>query len=204
MSQRYYLTLWTISNAVWLALFALVIPCPSWSLVPVMAAWVTADAGSYVFHVILDHHLDPECYSMAKGFRDHHVWPNSIAEEPIAETMSSVVPAVIPVWLLFATMAAAGWIPPSLALYLFVLGLAVGWGQMFHRWAHTEHNCKPVTWAQKACLFIRPQAHAAHHAPPFRKSYAIISGWTNRPFDAIHLERHLGNWLSRIGLPRIP
>jgi hypothetical protein len=204
MAQRYFFALWIVANALWLALFAFVIPWPTWGLVAVPLAWLTADAGSYVFHVALDHHLDPYFYSMARGFREHHTWPTGIAHEPVMETMVSVVPAVMPVWLLFAGIAAAGWMPPSLALYLFVLGFAVGWGQMFHRWSHSVDNCAPVRWAQRLGLFISPAAHKAHHAPPFTQSYAIISGWTNRLFDAINLDAHLSRWLTRMGFPRIP
>jgi len=203
MRPRYYLTLWLLACLLWAALWLAVLPWPpGWPLV-ILAAWLTADAGSYCFHVVLDHHLRAERSEMARGFQAHHQDGAAITREPLPETLAAVVSPVLPVWLLAASLAAAGWLPAWLALYGCVLGLGVGFGQVFHRWAHLERPGPLVAWAQRLGLVVAPRAHAAHHAPPVGTAYAIVCGWSNPLFDALALDRCLSALLARLGWPRV-
>ena len=57
--------------------------------------------------------------------------------------------------------------------------------QQFHCWSHTKKSELPalVLAAQDAGLIISRKAHGAHHKPPFKGNYCIVSGWWNEVFD---------------------
>jgi ubiquitin-conjugating enzyme E2 variant len=202
---RYFVLLWTLACLTWAGLWLAVLPWPAWwlALVSAWAAWVTADAGSYVFHVFLDHHLRASESPMARGFQEHHADGARITREPLPAVLAPVVPLVLPVWLLAAIMSAAGWLPSWLAFYAWVLGLGVGFGQIFHRWAHLERPCGFVRLAQRLRLVVGRDTHAEHHAPPFGTRYAIVSGWVNPLFDALRIDVLVGRLATWAGFPRV-
>ena len=203
MHARYFFALWLFACLLWLALWLAALPWPTLWPLAILAAWLTADAGSYAFHVFLDHHLRAEESSMAKGFQDHHHDPLDITREPIPEVLSSVAPLVLPIWLLLASAAAAGWLGPWLALYVCVLGIGVGFGQIFHRWSHLQEPSRLIRALQRARLIVAQADHDEHHRPPHGTRYAIVSGWVNPLFDAWGVDRLIDRLATRAGFPRV-
>ena len=57
--------------------------------------------------------------------------------------------------------------------------------QQFHAWSHMKKSQLPelVVKAQEAGLILSRKAHGAHHRPPFRGNYCIVSGWWNELLD---------------------
>lgn len=203
MHARYFFGLWWIACTLWAALWLFALPWPLLWPLALMAAWLTADAGSYVCHAFLDHHLRAADSDMARGFQAHHGDPLDITREALPEVLSAVVPLVLPIWLLGAAPAALGWLPPWLALYLCVLALGVGFGQVFHRWAHLARPPALIGYAQRARLLVTPAAHDTHHRPPHGSHDAIVSGWSNRLFDALNVDRRIDRLATRAGFPRV-
>ena len=207
MLNRWLLALWTVACLQWAALWLWVLPWPPWwlSALIVLGAWAFADAGSYVFHLIVDHHVPAHRSPVAAGFQRHHGDGEGITRESWPMLFAPILPALLPCWLLFAAPAALGWLPSALALFLSVVCLAVGFGQVFHRWAHLPEAClsAPVRWAQRLGLIVSARAHRRHHAPPFGQSYAIVSGWVNPLFDRLALDRRLSALAARLGFPRV-
>jgi hypothetical protein len=202
-NARYYFALWFVGCAVWAALWLFALPWPAWWPLALVAGWATADAGSYVFHVILDHHIRAEDSAMAAGFQAHHGDPGGLVREPLADAIAPVVPLLLPVWLLAAAPAALGWLSAWLALYLCAVALGVGFGQVIHRWAHHPDPGPAVRWLQRLGLIVSKRAHDAHHEPPHGTAYAIVSGWTNPLFDAFAFDLRLSRWLELLGYPRV-
>ena len=203
MSAHYHLALWLLGCLEWAALWWWVLPWPAWWLAAILAGWATADAGSYVFHVILDHHVRPERSEMARGFQEHHADEMLITRERLPDVLAPVLPLVLPVWLLLAAPAVLGWVGSWWVLYFCTVTLGVGFGQVTHRWAHLARPAPAVRLAQRLGLVVSPAAHRAHHAPPFGTRYAIVSGWSNPLFDALDLDRRLSAVLARLGFPRV-
>jgi hypothetical protein len=203
MSARYYLSLWLLGCLEWAALWLLALPWPTWWPLAILAAWATADAGSYVFHVFLDHHLRPEDSPMAAGFQRHHYDQLGIVREPIPAVLAPVVPLLLPVWMLAAAPAVLGWLSPWWALYLCTLALGVGFGQLFHRWSHMDRPGRLIGIAQRARLLVGKTAHDEHHKPPHGSHYAIVSGWSNPVFDALGMDRLVARLAARAGFPRV-
>lgn len=203
MIARYYALLWLAAILLWSALWSLAIPLPAWWPLILVAGWATADAGSYIFHVVLDHHVSAERSAMARGFQEHHADCERITREPLSTVLAPVLPLLLPAWLLASAPAALGWIPPGWSLYLCAVALGVGFGQVTHRWAHLPNPGPVVTTLQRARLVVSGHAHNAHHRPPHGTAYAIVSGWTNPLFDAVALDRRLSALLTRLGYPRI-
>lgn len=200
MNARYYFGLWLLACGAWLALWLFALPWPAWWALAFLAAWATADAGSYAFHVFLDHHLLPETSAMARGFQEHHTDQMRICRESIPEVLAPVVPLLLPMWLLMAL--AAPLLPSWLALYLCVLGLGVGFGQVFHRWSH-QRRTGLIALAQRAGLLVTQAAHDRHHQYPHGSHYAIVSGWSNPLFDALGMDRLIERLATWAGYPRV-
>jgi ubiquitin-conjugating enzyme E2 variant len=203
MAARYYSLLWLATLLLWGALWVWAIPLPAWCPLILLAGWATADAGSYVFHVILDHHIRAEHSPMARGFQEHHADCLRITRESLSRVLAPVMPLLLPAWLLTSAPAALGWISPGWALYLCAVALGVGFGQVIHRWSHLPDPGPLVRALQRIGLVVSARAHDAHHRPPHGSAYAIVSGWSNPLFDAIAFDRRLSALLARMGFPRV-
>ena len=57
--------------------------------------------------------------------------------------------------------------------------------QQCHKWAHSKKSQLPgvVLALQDAGVLLSRRAHGAHHLPPFRGNYCIVSGIFNAPLD---------------------
>jgi ubiquitin-conjugating enzyme E2 variant len=203
MAARYYSLLWLTTLLLWAALWWQAIPLPAWWPLILLAGWATADAGSYIFHVILDHHVRADHSAMARGFQEHHADCLKITRESLPEILSPVMPLLLPAWLLLSAPAVLGWLSPGWALYLCTIAVGVGFGQVIHRWSHLPDPGPLVRGLQRMGLVVSARAHDAHHRPPHGSAYAIVSGWSNPLFDAVALDRRLSAVLARLGYPRV-
>ena len=57
--------------------------------------------------------------------------------------------------------------------------------QQSHKWSHSKKSQLPaaVVALQDAGVLLSRRAHGAHHLPPFRGNYCIVSGLFNAPLD---------------------
>jgi ubiquitin-conjugating enzyme E2 variant len=140
---------------------------------------------------------------MARGFQEHHADCLKITRETLPQVLAPVMPLLLPAWLLLSAPAVLGWITPGWSLYLCVVALGVGFGQVIHRWSHLPDPGLLVRGLQRTRLVVSARAHDAHHRPPHGNAYAIVSGWSNPLFDAVSLDRWLSAVLARLGYPRV-
>lgn len=201
------LTLLILTVLLWWTLWLLEMPFPNaWPLIA-LAVLFTADAGSYVFHVILDHHIPAERSVMAAEFQAHHADGMGIARAPLLDVLTPVLPLTLPIGLFMTAPAAVGWIPPALALFLCLLTSAATLAQMAHRWAHHPNPGRLIRAAQRVRLLVTREAHDRHHRTPEgnspRTDYAILTGWSNPLLDALDAPRRIGQVAAWLGFPRV-
>ena len=177
---------------------------PEHSVLIALAALFCADAGSYVFHYIVDWYGDADRSGLAREFQKHHAQPDGIAEATVLEVLHPVARLVVPAWALAAAVTAFGWLPPSVALAVALIGAAWCYGQLAHRWTHMRQPPRLARLLQGLCLIVSPNAHRLHHIPPYSSHYAVITGWSNPLFDFLRLPRLIDRVLQGVGFEKRP
>ena len=73
-----YYGFWSITSlALWVILWAVFLPWPVYGVWILLATYVLADVGSYVFHYYYDHYADPGRSEIAHAFQWHHIDPGA-------------------------------------------------------------------------------------------------------------------------------
>lgn len=140
-------------------------------------------------------------------FREHHRDPRKMTEHSFLELTGNSALALVPVaaLALWIREKAEGSAAGLLEVFgdAFVLALCVGLfaTNLFHKWAHTEHPARWVTWLQRLGLILAPDHHDGHHTAPNRKSYCVTSGWANRLTDRFRVFGKMEKILKTVGVP---
>jgi ubiquitin-conjugating enzyme E2 variant len=138
-------------------------------------------------------------------FREHHRDPLAMTGHGFLELAGNSCLALAPVLGLTLWLGPAD--PPSplgAALYpfVFVLAISAAATNVFHRWAHDPSPPRIAQALQRAGLILRPERHAAHHAPPHDAAYCVTSGWMNALLDRVRFFARAERALVAIGLRR--
>lgn len=133
--------------------------------------------------------------SFVRTFREHHTDAREITRHGFVETNGAN--ALLTLFVLIPTALARPDVgaPLGRATIVAVLSLTllIGVTSQIHKWAHTEAPPPLVRWLQRAGVILSPEHHAAHHAAPHDRCYAITFGYV----DAL-LDRGLFRALERV------
>ena len=195
--RQYQSALAFLILSLWLALWIFVLPWPGGGWLILIGAYFVADVGSYLFHVILDHHTDPARSHMAAEFQSHHEQPGSITAQPVSAILAPVAGILNAPLALLAVASIERWISPAVALAASTILLSWLFGQLFHRWAHLSQVPRGIATLQRARLIIRPEDHAAHHRAPYLRRFAVINGWSNPALDYYDAAIRIACWMKR-------
>src|SRR5262245_46698448 len=119
-------------------------------------------------------------------FREHHRDPAGMTRHGFLElTGNSFLGYLLPlalVWWFAPANPQSQW---GVFNYTWWVSLAIAlrMPNQLHCWAL---QCSPprfARWLQRFGLAISASHHARHHSPPYRSSYCITNGWTNRLAD---------------------
>lgn len=156
-------------------------------------AMAFADLVSGLVHWAFDTFGDVDTPILGKlairTFRHHHVDPEAITRHDFVETNGHN--AALSVLLISPVAYAPPSMPPFLALFLSFAAVFVAGTSQLHKWAHSERPPRFVRLLQRAGLVLRPEAHAAHHHPPFDRAYCVTTGWLNPVLDRAEVFRRL-------------
>ena len=199
--QRLVLLLWGAVSCLWVLNLAQQLPDPNRILIVTVGGVFLADLGSYVFHYLVDHYGNPIPGGLVHEFQRHHLIPQGIVEKPVLDVLYPGVRAVLPLMVLLYWPLQEGWLSITPALLLFVMMTCAAVGQMCHRWAHTRASCL-VRVAQRLHLLVTPREHCEHHCHPFESRFAVITGWSNRPLDALGAPRLLDRVMYGLGFEK--
>ncbi len=197
--QTIVVSAWFLLFAAWVAALPFLVSLDGGSIAIVVFTYAFADAGSYLFHYIVDHYGRADHPGIVAEFQGHHADPGRIARRPLVEVLYPAARIITPWSALALMLALAGWLPSGSALFLFVLGSCWVYTQLFHRWAHLREPPAVIAWLQRSGLILRATAHDRHHRLPFMTDFAVINGWTNPLFDAIDLPKWV-DWVLEKGL----
>jgi hypothetical protein len=149
-----------------------------------LAFWLS-DAGVGIFHWSVDNYgskKTPVMGGIIDAFQGHHKYPWTITKRQFANNIHTTCPATMCVSVPLLLAPGLG---PNQCVFAGVFCSMVVLSQQFHCWSHTKKSELPalVLAAQDAGLIISRKAHGAHHKPPFKGNYCIVSGWWNEVFD---------------------
>lgn len=195
------LAIWLALGVFWGLVFFAWLPAIPYAAVWVLGAVFAADAGSYVFHYLIDHYGRPVPGGLVHEFQRHHLIPNGIVQKRVDEVLFPAVRIVLPLQLLMTPMLLNGWLPPLPGLLLWVLMSCWVLAQLFHRWSHMRVQGS-LAWAQRLGLIVSQREHAQHHKQPFDSRFAVITGWSNKPLDFIGAPRVLDAFMQVLGKPK--
>ncbi len=176
---------WFVLFGMGVVVLAMLLDLDARNLSIFFATYLLADAGSYLFHYIVDHYGNAARQGIVREFQNHHAQPGYIAQRPLVEVIYPAAKIITLPVLVVLLLALAGWIPGAWALFLFTLGSCWVFTQVFHRWAHLRRPGRLVSLLQRTGLILGSTAHDRHHESPFMTDFAVINGWTNPLFDAI-------------------
>ena len=193
-----WVSAWYAVCAAWLVALLMWLPAvPYWGLW-LLAGYALADAGSYLFHYVIDHYGDPARMGLVREFQLHHLEPWGIARKPVTAVIVPAARLATPVMALLLVAALAGWLPAWFSLVGFELGALWVFTQLFHRWAHMPTRGL-VRLAQRLRLIVSAQAHRRHHRAPFHSHFGVINGWSNWPLDRLDAPLLVDRLLGLLG-----
>jgi hypothetical protein len=160
-----------------------------WQILQVLAGWYLADFGGALIHYAFDHgqRFDrvPLIGTMVRDFANHH----RNADSSIGLGFWEICWHSIVVALLMS---------PGIYFYPWFFGsicLAAACTQQIHQWAHVEAAYRAGRLSYRAPLFARamqrvgifisPETHGTHHAPPFEQTFGVLNAWSNWPLNWI-------------------
>lgn len=195
-SDAQWVALFAFAAGIWLVQLLSQSPLDGLTLLAVLAGVFVADAGSYIFHYIVDHYGNPERPGLVREFQQHHKNPRGIVQKPLAEVLAPAARIITPVFFALAMPLFWGWIPSYLAWLMWAVGTCWLLAQLFHRWSHSRAPWL-VRQAQRSHLLLSPHQHRLHHLAPFETRFAVITGWSNFPFDKLRVTQGL-DWLLQL------
>ncbi len=156
------------------------------TLVASMAgAYWLSDAGTGIFHWSVDNYGSkhtPVMGSIIDAFQGHHKYPWTITKRQFANNIHVTCPATMCVTVpLLLTPGLDQNVSASMGVFCSMIVLS----QQFHAWSHIKKSQLPelVCKAQDVGLLLSRKSHGAHHRPPFKGNYCIVSGWWNEILD---------------------
>jgi len=148
-------------------------------------AWLAADFLGGLVHFVADNFGDPRTPyfgpSFIGPFRDHHTDPAGITRHGFLERHGNNSMVSLPV------LGATLYWPYSPWLDMFVLGTTLGVAitNQIHCWAHMERPPRWVAFLQTCRVILPRDHHGAHHTPPYKTNYCILSGWTSGTLNLV-------------------
>ena len=133
-----------------------------------------------------------------RPFRLHHVNPDDLLRRSSVECNGDVAVVCVAVMLTALTLPAVG--EPWASLGLFLVSLS-GWTlpvNQVHQWAHDADRPAVVRWLQRSRLILSGPAHSVHHGAPYASHYCILTGWWNRPLEALGFFPGVERVISRL------
>ncbi len=174
-----------------------------------LGAYVAADVLSGIVHFLGDSFGTVDTpwlgTTFVLPFRSHHTHPEAIAEHDFIETngnnaFATLLP-VVPTLLLVPVEA--GGAATGLGCFVLVLALLLLFTNQIHKWAHVAAPPGVVRMLQRAGILLSPERHAAHHSPPYRGGFCVVSGHANGVLDPIAFFPRLEGGLRKtLGLTR--
>ncbi len=146
---------------------------------------VATDLISGILHVILDNPRSleiPQIRGLAEGFQRHHETPSRIYEMPLYEHLYVMH---MPLTFLFGAVLA---VRDGRTYVVFVsMVIALHLMQMAHLWAHLPPDRVPrtVRVLQRTGVLLSKPQHDQHHVDPYDRDFCIMTGWCNRPLNAV-------------------
>lgn len=128
--------------------------------------------------------------SVLRGFREHHVDPQSITRHDLIQVTGGT--NILGCALLLGALSAR----PSAQSFLFFLALCVAFTNISHMWAHRDANPRLVRALQRSGLALSPALHERHHRAPYLSHYCITFGWLNSPLDRLNFWRRAERFLE--------
>lgn len=198
---RFALSAWLALNALWLLALISWLPSVEFTWLWVLGAVFLADAGSYVFHYLIDHYGKPVPGGLVHEFQRHHLIPRGITKKTVGEVLYPAVRVVLPVQMLLTPLVLSGWLPTLVSLLFWTLTGCWVLAQLFHRWSHMRTEGL-IAMAQRVGLLVSRRQHALHHRQPFDSRFAVITGWSNLPLDLLGAPRYLDAFMRLIRKPK--
>ncbi len=130
---------------------------------------------------------------LIKGFRDHHVDPQSIVQHDWIEVNGAAGLAAAAGFLLFSPLA---WQLASGGQIFWYAGLwslicVAAAANQLHKWAHIGSPPALVRGLQRLGAILSADSHAQHHRTSHTRHYCISLGWLNSTLDTIRFWRGL-------------
>lgn len=179
------------THAAGLAMLALANPLAPATYLAVAAGYLAADAASGIFHWATDNYGDgrtPVFGDVIVKFQGHHLQPWTITYRDWENNVAPICKgALAPALALLALAANHVLVAPAASAFLGSFLLCVVNSQEFHKWSHTpaDELPAPVRFLQDCGVLVSRKEHGAHHKPPFRGHYCIVSGAMNKPLDQL-------------------
>jgi hypothetical protein len=171
-----------------------------WWIGAALVAYVAADLLVGLLHFFADNfgRLDTTFgQTFIQRFRDHHVEPEELAVEPLAEAVGPTLLFTSPTLLLAYLVTDS-----SLALWFwFVLCVTAGLSNLVHRWAHQEQPYLLVRVLQDWKIILNPVQHDKHHLLP-NSHFCVLAGWFDDWFRVHDVPNRLRQRLVTLGLRR--
>ena len=156
------------------------------TLVASMAgAYWLSDAGTGIFHWSVDNYgskATPVMGGIIDAFQGHHKYPWTITKRQFANNIHVTCPATMCVTV---PLLLAPGLAPNACAFMGVFCSMIVLSQQFHAWSHMKKSQLPesVVALQDLGVLLSRKGHGAHHRPPFKGNYCIVSGFWNDMLD---------------------
>lgn len=149
-----------------------------------LAYWLS-DLGTGVFHWSVDNYgskATPVMGGIIDAFQGHHKYPWTITKRQFANNIHVTCPATMCVTV---PLLLAPGLAPNACAFMGVFCSMIVLSQQFHAWSHMKKSQLPesVVTLQDLGVLLSRKGHGAHHRPPFKGNYCIVSGFWNDILD---------------------
>jgi len=156
------------------------------------------EAADFISGVV---HITTDTIFASPDFRRHHLRPREVTRRSFANAAAGTAPVALA--FLGATLIGSHFAPMELKLAIDAVGLGLGQGAFLANVAHKhshmtdEENPWIVRTAQRLGLMATREEHVGrHHRPPYDRSFAVLTGHSNRLIDRLKLLQKIrrGYW----------